>query len=228
MLFASGALFLFALLPVLGLVPFAFQLASTVADRYLSRHAGAGPGAAWLLARVPRRAVPLAAGLGGGALLLLCLQSALQAGYWQNDFTLFSRALAVNPRSWIADNDLGTALWERGQTEQAITAFQESLRWNPHQEKAWNNLGAALYSEGRLAEAVAALQTRRSAWPPTTRLSATGLETVTRSLRKTKYGAWHRPYGAARHAPTLWCASRRVRPARGSPLRAIWESVTIW
>ena len=40
LLLTSGALFLLALLPTLGLVPFAFQLASTVADRYVvSRHA---------------------------------------------------------------------------------------------------------------------------------------------------------------------------------------------
>ena len=61
-------------------MPFAFQLASTVADRYVYL-AMLGPAlaAAWLLACVPRRVLPLAAGLGVGALFLLCLQSTVQA-----------------------------------------------------------------------------------------------------------------------------------------------------
>ena len=159
LLMVAGGLFLAALLPVLGLVPFAFQEVSTVADRY-AYLAMLGPAlaAACLLARVPRRAVPLAAGLSLAVLLLLGLQSALQVMVWQNDFALFSRALAVNPRSWVADNDLGATLYEHGQTEQAIRAFQNGLRWNPYQEKAWNNLGAALNTVGRRAEAEVALQ----------------------------------------------------------------------
>ena len=165
-LLASCLLFVAALLPVLGLIPFGFQRASTVADRYLYL-AMLGPAlvVAGLLPHIPRRAAPLAAGIGVGALFLLCLQSSLQVLFWQNDLTLFSQALAINPRSWIASNDLGSALCDRGQARQAIPYFEDSLRWNRDQPRVWNNLGAALNAVGRRPEAVAALQTSLSLAP---------------------------------------------------------------
>ncbi len=129
---AAAAVYVLALLPSLGLIPFRFQAYSTVADRY-SYFALLGPALALAgtLAFLPRRlpARPrLALGTAcAGGFLLLGLTSALQVTFWQNSFALFGHAVEVNPRSWVSHFNLGTLLSDSGHAGEAAGEYRQVL-----------------------------------------------------------------------------------------------------
>src|SRR5262245_45458897 len=101
-LVATGGVLVAGLLPVLGLVPFAFQAYSTVADRYMYI-AMLGPALAlawgWQHLRQRWLVVGCAVVLG-----VLGIRSMGQVRYWHDSTSLFEHALIVNPRSSVAYN----------------------------------------------------------------------------------------------------------------------------
>ena len=103
--------FLAALAPVLGLAPFAYQHYSTVADRYayLALFAPA-LAIAWIVRHGQRGALSVAA----AAIVLLALLSFQQAGTWQNNESLYSHTLRLNPRSDSAHAGWGAELLRGG------------------------------------------------------------------------------------------------------------------
>jgi tetratricopeptide (TPR) repeat protein len=149
-----GALiFTWALLPVLGWVPFFFQGYSTVADRYVYL-AMLGPALAvgWLILRVqPVQVVIVTTGL---CLALLGWRSVQQVQIWQNTMTLFTHALHVNPGSALAHNKVGTALAERGHFDAARAHYAQALQLNPHYATVYNNLGLVLLQQGQSEAAI--------------------------------------------------------------------------
>jgi len=123
---ATGvALLIVVLLPVLGLVPFAFQSFSTVADRY-AYLALLGPAliAAWCVARYDSRVVR---GAAVAILLVSAWASWRQASFWQDSAALFQRTLAVNPQSWMAHLGLGNQFVKAGDLDRAAQQYRAAL-----------------------------------------------------------------------------------------------------
>jgi Flp pilus assembly protein TadD len=54
--------------------------------------------------------------------------------------------------------NLGTALAQKGQIDEAIRHYEEALRLKPDQAQIHNNLGAAFYQQGRTDEAIGQYQ----------------------------------------------------------------------
>jgi len=65
--------------------------------------------------------------------------------YWENDKTLFSRALEVTKRNFIAENDLGRYFLSINNLREAENHFLKALEFNPQLNIAHTNL-ATLYS----------------------------------------------------------------------------------
>jgi Flp pilus assembly protein TadD len=132
-------LFIAALLPVLGFIPFAFQGISTVANRYLYL-AMLGPALvfAHLLTLYPGRRTGAAASI---LLLLLALRSSDRLHYWHDSLTFNLRAVEINPESALALNNLGVTYGEMGQLEEAAKAFKQAIAYAPDQPAAYANLG---------------------------------------------------------------------------------------
>lgn len=150
---AAGAVSLAALLPVLGLAPFAFQFYSTVADRYLYM-AMLGPALAAACFLAQRRSA--GAWAAAGALLAgWAVLSYVQAGTWRNSVTLLSHAIEVNPASDVSFANRGMALARRGQLDRAEQDLRQALRLNPGNHKAHTNLGNVLLLRGRREAAIA-------------------------------------------------------------------------
>jgi len=76
-----------------------------------------------------------------------------QIGYWKNSETLFGHALDVTTGNYVAHNNYGHALRERGSTGEAISHFRMALQIRPDDLEAHTNLGEALLAEGRTEEA---------------------------------------------------------------------------
>lgn len=98
-IWVSAGIFVLALLPVLGLVPFAHQDISTVADRYVY-FAMLGPALALGGWKSTRRG-PAHCGVAIALFVVLGSLSFVQAGYWRDTKTLANHVIQVNDRSWL-------------------------------------------------------------------------------------------------------------------------------
>ncbi len=85
--------------------------------------------------------------------LFFSLCARYQLHFWDNSVLLFSRALEVTERNWVAHNNLGAALLKEGKIPAAIRHFEEVLRIKPDYTYAHNNMGLALTSQGSTMEA---------------------------------------------------------------------------
>ena len=63
--------------------------------------------------------------------------------------------MRINPAYSEAHNNLGNALLQRGQAEEAIAQYREALRIKPAYSEAHYNLGNALLQRGQAEEAIA-------------------------------------------------------------------------
>ncbi len=141
--------FVGTLVPVIGLVQVGEQ---AMADRYTYLPSlGVLIMIIWGAYELTRRWRHHAAVLalaGAVAIILCCALTRQQLGYWQDSETLFRHALKVTHNNYIAHNNLGSALNEKGQTEEAISQFEQALRIKPDDPLARNNLAVAHYDLG--------------------------------------------------------------------------------
>jgi tetratricopeptide (TPR) repeat protein len=156
-----AALLFFAanLSPLLGFVPLYTFRYTFVADHY-QYLASLGPialfaAAAVTFARRSGEAARRFARPAGGALLVLLAGLVWRQSLAYKDLeTLWRDTLAKNPSSWLAANNLGVILSERGDYGPAVGLFEEALRLNPRHLEAYNNLGVALARQSRFDEAI--------------------------------------------------------------------------
>jgi Flp pilus assembly protein TadD len=81
-----------------------------------------------------------------------------QCGIYTDSETLWQTTLARNPDCFLAHNNLGKLLLEKGQADAAINHFQKALALQPDFAEAHNNLGNALLQKGSGDEAIAHFQ----------------------------------------------------------------------
>jgi hypothetical protein len=139
---AAAIIFVIALLPVLGWVPFEFQIVSTVADRYMYvAMLGPGLALAYGATRIPRAP---AVTLCGAALLFWSVLSWLQVGVWHDSASLYQHALTVNPESLTATQDLAVVYDRSGQSARAIDLYLRAVEIDPQRAEGYDNLVMAL------------------------------------------------------------------------------------
>jgi hypothetical protein len=148
---AATLLFLFGLLPVLGLVPFEFQLQSTVADHYLYLSMS---GIALAVGFLCRRFGPFSWALFGIVILLCVVLSTRQALVWRNSVTLARHGTQINPEDPDAHNTLAGALDRAGEKNAAIAEYWQAIRISPGFAPPWANLGALYAEQGQFDQAI--------------------------------------------------------------------------
>ena len=158
--FLTGWLwYLVMLVPVIGIVQVGDQ---TRADRYtylpqiglyiLVTWAAADWCAGWRHRRV------VLGGLATVVLVALTWCAHTQTSYWRDSESLWTHTLACTSGNFIGQNNLGNALLQNGDVDDAITHFQEALQINPGYAEAHINLGNALFQRGKVDEAIAQYQ----------------------------------------------------------------------
>jgi tetratricopeptide (TPR) repeat protein len=148
--FFGLAYFVLMLLPILGFLNIYFMRYSLVADHW-EYFAIIGPIA--LAATIIRRPVVAAA-----LLLALGALTWKQCGMYANVETLWQTTLRLNPDCWLAYNNLGTVLLQKGSADEAMVHFQKALRIKPDYGEAHYNLGNALLQKGSVDEAMVHFQ----------------------------------------------------------------------
>jgi hypothetical protein len=86
------------------------------------------------------------------AVMIICILSIVtwfQIGWWENSYKLFSRAVSVTENNYIAHNNLGIVLAEKGRLDRAIYHFKKALEINPNHESARFNLQRAIKEKKR-------------------------------------------------------------------------------
>ncbi|HME87928.1 MAG TPA: tetratricopeptide repeat protein [Chthoniobacterales bacterium] len=104
------------------------------------------------LNRLPR--IVLAVLLG-----VLAVLTWLQTRVYHDIETLWRDTLSKNPSSWIAHNELGLALENRGEASQAMAHYREALRLKPDSPEVLVNVGAGQMHEGKFEAAVKSYRT---------------------------------------------------------------------
>lgn len=156
-LFFGWFWYLITILPVIGFVRVGGQ---ALADRYtyipliglfvIIVWGGAEAAAKW------RAGIPVITGVTIGVIAILSVLTVKQIRFWQNSYALYSHALVVVERNWLAHNNMGILLSQHNRNAEAITHLQESVRLNPDGEVGFRNLGNAYQMAGRYSDAIEA------------------------------------------------------------------------
>jgi hypothetical protein len=96
------------------------------------------------------------------ALLALSVVAHRQIGYWSDSATLWSRALQVTNRNWLAENNLGKILMSRGQVEEGMSHFIKATEIYPADPVCNMNIGTYEQQRGNLREAIERYKTALS------------------------------------------------------------------
>jgi Flp pilus assembly protein TadD len=97
--------------------------------------------------------------VASGAAIVLCVAlTRQQIGYWRDSEALFRHALEVTEDNYIAHRNLGMALYEKGQIDEAFSQFQEVVRLKPDSYDAHYDLGLAFHKKGQIDEAIRQFQ----------------------------------------------------------------------
>ncbi|MFN2542925.1 MAG: tetratricopeptide repeat protein [Chthoniobacterales bacterium] len=156
---AVAALFFIATLaPVLGFIMLYTFRYTFVADHY-QYLACIGPialiSAGWTtLAAATRYSCRLAYGAGLLVAMVLALLTWQQSRMYANIEALWRTTLAANPDCWMAHNNLGIVLFQKGQLDEAISHYRTTLQLQPTFGDAEYNLGNALLGKGEIDQAL--------------------------------------------------------------------------
>ena len=148
LLFFSGALF-----PALGFINFYPMRFSFVADhfQYLASIGlitlityGINQ---WFAQRWPVKVLVF--------LILVCygVLTWSQSSVYKNTETLWENVIMQNPSAWMAHNNLGVIMKQKGKLGKAKFHFKQAIRLNPDYDEPYNNLGIILHIENKLDEA---------------------------------------------------------------------------
>jgi tetratricopeptide (TPR) repeat protein len=91
-------------------------------------------------------------------LAALIFRAHAQTSYWRNSESLWTHTLACTSDNADAHLNLGNALLQKGNVDEAIAHFQKALQINPRYADAHNNFGNALSQKGNMDEAIAHYQ----------------------------------------------------------------------
>jgi len=143
------------LVPVIGLVQIGRQ---SMADRYTYIPLiGLFVMIAWFIPQLTSQWRHKAAWLSvSGSLIIFMLMvlSWNQIRHWKNSISLFKDALEKTSDNYVAHNNLGEALDNQGQIEDAANHYRQALRINPYYMEAQNNLGQVLFRQGKINDAI--------------------------------------------------------------------------
>lgn len=139
------------LIPVIGLVQVGIQ---SMADRYsYVPMVGLFLAVTWAAVEFIRARAALIA-VAGITIGACCVLTWMQVSYWRNSETLFMHAVAVTDNNYLAYNNLGYYLSNKGEPARAMEFYRKAIEIKPTYEDAHNNLGYCLAGLGKTAEAI--------------------------------------------------------------------------
>ncbi len=154
------AYFVITLFPVLDFFDVYFFRYSFVSDHFqylasMGPLALAGAGIVTAMEKIAIRRLPIQTAATLGILLILGALTFQQSAKYHDLITLYQATLAKNPKCWMAEYNLGLALKNQGQLDQAIAHYRRAIDIWPDYVDAHYNLGGAYIEKGEIDEALA-------------------------------------------------------------------------
>ncbi|MGB9253286.1 MAG: tetratricopeptide repeat protein [Candidatus Korobacteraceae bacterium] len=150
--------FLGTLVPMLGFAGVGYQGKQGIADRYAYLpFIGLFIMICWAVAEwAQQKHLPTALlrAVSAAVLLALGLIAYRQLGYWRDNVTLWSHALAVTDGNFLAENNLGKALLADGRTEEGVAHFYKAVAIYPDDPVGNMNIGLYEQKRGSLFAAI--------------------------------------------------------------------------
>ena len=141
--------YLGTLAPVIGLIQVGHQAR---ADRYTYVPLiGISIMVSWACAELNKSLVKF---LAIAACVVWTAMTFVQISYWKDSAALYTHAIAVTDRNYLAHLNLGVDLAAQGDNQKALRELYTSIEENPDQAHARNSLGGVLYNVGRKDEAI--------------------------------------------------------------------------
>jgi tetratricopeptide (TPR) repeat protein len=153
-LLTAALISLASIAPVSGIVTFAFQGFSTVADRYVYL-AMIGPALALTaILSSARFRSGYASKVAFAVIFLLGIISFAQCKVWKNTDTLMSQAISVDPNSSMALNYFATKLFDKGDYQSSLQKLKLAIQVYPGYPPAHFNAGVAEGAIGDQTDAI--------------------------------------------------------------------------
>lgn len=96
--------------------------------------------------------------IAGALVSMLMILTWFQVRHWANSISLYQHATDVTVDNDVAHNNLGAALYQKGNIDESIIHFIEALRIMPGYAKAHTNLNTALASHINIDYAIVRMQ----------------------------------------------------------------------
>jgi tetratricopeptide (TPR) repeat protein len=150
------AILVLGVLPTLGLIPFNFQVVSTVSDHYLYL-AMLGPALAFAMV-ICQSPVRLAQAIALVLLPAMVVLTLLQLPQWAKGEAFFPATLEHNPTSWKSRHNYACTLDAQGKLPEALKEFEEAISLRPTNAEAHNDMALTLLKMGRRQDAIMEFQ----------------------------------------------------------------------
>ncbi len=89
-----------------------------------------------------------------GILSVLWILTSFQIRHWENSITLFEHALKSTSENFVAHNNLGFSLAQKGKYNEAIVHYHKAVRIFPGFGYSFDNIGFISYKHGNFQEAI--------------------------------------------------------------------------
>jgi hypothetical protein len=156
-LFVGWLWYAIILLPVIGIIQISIYPYS-MADRYhYLPSIGIGIILAWGIPSFIKNAEIRKKILFPAGIIFLAIIAFLslkQCGYWVNSIVLYNHALHVTKDNYLAHNNLGLALFDKGRIEEAIDHYNKAIHIAPDSAEIYYNRGIAYSFLGRQQRAI--------------------------------------------------------------------------
>lgn len=87
--------------------------------------------------------------ISAAVILFLCASTWVQSTYWQDDRTVFSRALQIDDNNWLAHDQISLCLYRSGNFRAAVKECAKALALNPTDPTGNYNMGLVLSQCGQ-------------------------------------------------------------------------------
>lgn len=109
--------------------------------------------------QLPPPCRPYGIGVVAAGITLMAFQSRAYAGKYMDEETVCAYTITHYPGNWKAHNNLGLALVQKGQLNEAIAQYEQALAIHPTLSSLHGNLGNAFLKQGKITEAISEYQT---------------------------------------------------------------------
>ncbi len=157
-LFVGWLWFSIAIAPVIGIIQISLAAPYAMADRYhYLPSIGLAVMMAWGIPTLIKSEEIRKKFLFPAGIIFLAIMAFIswnQCAYWKNSIELWMHAIKITKCNYLAHNNVGLALYEKGRNDEAIYHYNKAIHIKPDYALAYNNRGISYGELGQYQQAI--------------------------------------------------------------------------